>query len=60
MKNTNKTKHFEKRLQQRGIPESMIRLVHYWGVESGDRISLGRKTCEAVLDELDRLMEEIC
>ena len=44
-----RTKHFGKRISQRGITLDVVDLARQFGVPDGDKIILGRKTLEKVL-----------
>ena len=54
-----KTKHYGERVQQRGIRESTVRLAQEHGVPQGDKLVLGRKQIQSVLEALDRERKEL-
>lgn len=49
----NKTKHFNQRTSQRGIPHELAMLTVEIGRMQGDRYVLGRKEVDEELDRLD-------
>ena len=54
-----RTKHFARRMQTRGISEREIRLVHLFGVQNRDKKILTSKICRAVLKEIERTMSQL-
>ncbi len=54
-----KTRHIQKRLSQRSIKERVLELVKAFGVRRGDKILLNRKACDAVGEEMTRLLHEL-
>ena len=44
-----KTKHFESRIQQRGILKSTIEMAQRYGFPQGDKMILGKKQIRKVL-----------
>lgn len=52
-----KTKHIEKRMAQRGISKAMIELVLNYGEDAGDRVILGRRAAERLLEDFRTLMK---
>ncbi len=46
------TKHFDARMNQRGIPQDLIAMVLEEGQDCGDRIVLGRKDCLRLIEGL--------
>ncbi len=56
------TRHFNKRMSQRGITGEIVNTVLRFGVPHGDKIILNKKGCRAVVDMLEktkRLLDEI-
>ncbi|MBI2783099.1 MAG: hypothetical protein HYX64_03310 [Gammaproteobacteria bacterium] len=49
----NKTRHFEKRMSQRGISKDLADLALELGYQHGDRYVLGRRELDRELDRLD-------
>ena len=54
-----KTRHIQKRMNQRAIRESLLSLVAEFGVESGDKIVLNRKGAESVLQQLEAMKKSL-
>ena len=54
-----KSKHIQQRMSQRGIKQSMIKLVLDFGISSGDKIILNKKGVDNVLIELEELKKKI-
>ena len=54
-----KTRHIEKRMNQRGIQASMLDTVEKFGVWNGDKLVLNRKGALAVIKELDQLRKNL-
>jgi hypothetical protein len=50
-----KTKHFERRMSQRGIRQELVDLVRNFGTPQGDRTRLGRRELDAAIAEIDSL-----
>ena len=48
-----KTRHYESRIQQRGILESTIELAQRYGFPKGDKMILGKKQIQSALKDLD-------
>lgn len=53
------TKHIEKRMAQRGISKAMIELVLNYGEESGDKVVLGRRSAQRLLEDFRTLIKII-
>lgn len=56
------TRHFSKRMSQRGITGEIVNTVRRFGVAHGDKIILNKKGCRAACDLLEktkRLLDEI-
>lgn len=56
------TRHFSKRMSQRGITDEIVNTVRRFGVAHGDKIILNKKGCRAACDLLEktkRLLDEI-
>lgn len=56
------TRHFSKRMSQRGITGEIVDTVRRFGVEHGDKIILNKKGCRAasdLLEKIKRLLDEI-
>ncbi len=49
-----KTKHFNSRIQQRGILESTIEAAQKYGLPDGDKIILGKKQIDFAIKNLDK------
>ena len=54
-----KTKHYDARIRQRGIRESTVELAQLHGIPHGDKLVLGRKQIQSVLEALDRERKEL-
>ena len=54
-----RTKHFTSRINQRGIREATVPLAQKHGCPHGDKLVLGRKQIQSVLDVLDRERKEL-
>jgi hypothetical protein len=54
-----KTKHYGARISQRGIREATVELAQQHGVPHGDKLLLGRKQIQLVLEALDRERKEL-
>ena len=54
-----KTKHYGARVSQRGIREAMVELAQLHGIPHGDKLVLGRKQIQSVLEALDRERKEL-
>jgi hypothetical protein len=52
-----KTKHFEKRLGQRGISKAMIELVLNYGKDAGDKVVLDRRSAQKLIEDFRTLMK---
>ena len=53
------TKHIEKRMAQQGISKAMIELVLNYGEESGDKVVLGRRSAQRLLEDFRTLIKII-
>lgn len=53
------TKHFDARMQQRGIRHDMVNMVERYGMPRGDKIVLDKKGCRKRRSELLRELEAI-
>lgn len=49
-----RTKHFNKRLSQRGIKLELVEAAREFGTPQGDRAVLGVRECDALIKEIDR------
>ena len=54
-----KTRHIQKRLNQRGIRDGLLSVVAEFGVTKGDKLILNRKGAEDVLKQLDALRQKL-
>lgn len=54
-----KTRHIHKRLNQRGISESLLDVIADFGVSEGDKLILNRKGTLDVLKQLDALRKKL-
>ena len=54
-----RTRHIEKRMNQRGIRAAMLDIVEQFGVWDGDRLVLNRKGCSCAVRELDNLRRSL-
>lgn len=52
-----RTKHFGRRMAQRGISGAMVELVLNYGEESGDKVILGRKSAKRLLEDFRTLQK---
>jgi len=54
-----KTKHFEKRVNQRGISNDLLAIAEQYGEIYGkDKIRLGKKEIDEIIKEMDRLRKK--
>ena len=54
-----KTKHFNARIQQRGILASTLELAQKYGWPKGDKLVLGKKQIQSALKSLDQERKEL-
>ena len=54
-----KTKHIQRRMNQRGIRSELVEITRKFGVRTGDRIILNKKGAESVLCEVDDLRKHL-
>jgi len=54
-----KTRHIQKRMNQRGISEEILHIVESFGVEDGDKVYLNRKACDSVEKELSKMLDRV-
>ena len=54
-----KSKHYGARISQRGIREATVELAQQHGIPQGDKLVLGRKQIQSVLEALDRERKEL-
>ena len=52
-----RTKHIEKRMAQRGISKAMIELVLNYGEDAGDKVVLGRRAAQRLLEDFRTLIK---
>jgi len=48
------TRHFEERMEERGVSREMVEFVLDHGNPEKDRVVLGRKDAEVILQDLER------
>jgi Skp family chaperone for outer membrane proteins len=53
------TKHSLARMSQRGLPKKLIDLAFEFGKEQGDKLILNRKTTQKLINEIDRMRQEL-
>jgi Skp family chaperone for outer membrane proteins len=53
------TKHSLARISQRGLPKKLIDLAFEFGKEQGDKLILNRKTTQKLINEIDRMRQEL-
>lgn len=54
-----KTRHIQQRMNQRAINSQMLEIVKMFGVDDGDKTYLNRKGIDAVLDELNKISQQM-
>ncbi len=54
-----KTRHIQKRLDQRSIQHGMLELVKMFGMDDGDKIILNRKAIDAAIFECNRISTQM-
>ena len=54
-----RTRHIEKRMNQRGIKGCLLDAVEQFGVWNGDKLILNRKGASAAINELDRMRKHL-
>ena len=54
-----KTRHIQKRMNQRGIQSHFLDLVKTFGIKTGDKCTLNKKACKDVLAQLDAMRQDI-
>ncbi|MFT3755279.1 MAG: DUF4258 domain-containing protein [Pseudoxanthomonas sp.] len=52
-----KTRHFQERMNQRGINQQMVDLVMNYGQTEGDRTFISRKGAEKLMEDFRTLMK---
>lgn len=52
-----RTKHIEKRMNQRGITKSMIQIVEEFGSTNGDKLIIDRKECLSAFNHYKKLFQ---
>jgi Skp family chaperone for outer membrane proteins len=57
--NVKTTKHSLARISQRGLPKKLIDLAFEFGKEQGDKLILNRKTTQKLINEIDRMRQEL-
>jgi len=53
------TKHSLARMSQRGLPKKLVDLAFEFGKEQGDRLILNRKATQKLINEIDRMRQEL-
>ena len=54
-----KTKHFNSRMQQRGILTSTLQMAQKYGWPKGDKLVLGKKQIQSALKSLDQERKQL-
>lgn len=54
-----KTKHFHKRMGQRGITQVLVDLVRDYGIERGDKATLDRRNIDELLKGVDKFRKKL-
>ena len=54
-----KTRHFHKRMGQRGVTQCMVDLVDKYGIEHDDKISLDRSNIDELLQGIDKFRKKL-